>query len=90
MNFEDDLFAERNEFNFESKLIRNDNKNIYNRLCSIVDDATFVMKVADIMPSLALIGELILFNAKLYIFSINEKSQQQMSVVDLGTLIAQR
>lgn len=62
----------------------------YNRLCSIVDDATFVMKVADIMPSLALIGELILFNAKLYIFSINEKSQQQMSVVDLGTLIAQR
>ncbi|KAF1806785.1 initiator tRNA phosphoribosyl transferase [Mucor lusitanicus] len=57
MDFEEeDLFAERNEFNFESKLIRNDNKNIYNRLCSIVDDATFVMKVADLMPSLALIA----------------------------------
>ncbi|RCI01688.1 hypothetical protein CU098_010189 [Rhizopus stolonifer] len=53
---DDLLFAEHNDFNFESKLIRNDSKNIYNRLRSIVDDASFVMEVADMMSELALIA----------------------------------
>ncbi|KAI7904851.1 tRNA A64-2'-O-ribosylphosphate transferase [Cokeromyces recurvatus] len=53
---DEDLFSERNEFNFESKLIRNDDKNIYNRLRSIVDDASFVMEITDLLPNLALIA----------------------------------
>ncbi|KAI8970274.1 tRNA A64-2'-O-ribosylphosphate transferase [Mycotypha africana] len=53
---EEELFPERNEFNFESRLIRNDSKNIYNRLRSIKDDAEFVMKVADLYSNLALIA----------------------------------
>ncbi|KAI9485903.1 MAG: initiator tRNA phosphoribosyl transferase [Benjaminiella poitrasii] len=52
----EDIFSERNEFNFESKLIRNDDKNIYNRLRSIVDDASFVMEIAELLPNLALIA----------------------------------
>ncbi|KAI8327307.1 initiator tRNA phosphoribosyl transferase [Choanephora cucurbitarum] len=50
------LFSEHNEFNFESKLIRNDSKNIYNRLRSIVDDAEFVAHVYSLMPTLALVA----------------------------------
>ncbi|GAA5804995.1 hypothetical protein HPULCUR_010508 [Helicostylum pulchrum] len=44
------------EFNLESKLIRNDSKNIYNRLRSIIDDASFVMSMTELMPQLALVA----------------------------------
>ncbi|KAI8885014.1 initiator tRNA phosphoribosyl transferase [Backusella circina FSU 941] len=52
---EEQLF-EHSEFNFESNLIRKDQKNIYNRLRSIKDDAEFVMETAQLLPELALVA----------------------------------
>ncbi|KAG1592355.1 hypothetical protein G6F48_002685 [Rhizopus delemar] len=55
---EQEIFLfEKNEFNQEVNQIRKDAKHIYNRLKSIIEDASFVMTVADLFPTLALVGK---------------------------------
>ncbi|PHZ12809.1 initiator tRNA phosphoribosyl transferase [Rhizopus microsporus ATCC 52813] len=47
---------EKSDFNQEANQVRKDAKNIYNRLRSIVDDASFVMTISDLFPRLALVA----------------------------------